>query len=298
MSTLADRVVVITGAGRGLGRAHALYMAALGARVVVNDLGSDVHGAGADSSPASAVVAEIERAGGVAIASHHDVADWEQAAAMVALAVEAFGGLDVLVNNAGIVRDRTLANLSEAEWDAVLRVQLKGTVAPTRHAVAYWRERAKAGAPVKASVIHTSSIAGLFGNFGQANYASAKLALLAFSRVVSLEVGRYGVRSNCVSPSARTRISLTIPDAGDAAAPADGFDPLEPANVSPVVAWLASEDCPADGQILHVHGDEVLVFSMPEIRDRVRAGGRRWTPAELDRELSPRLLTPPSIEEI
>jgi NAD(P)-dependent dehydrogenase (short-subunit alcohol dehydrogenase family) len=294
---LDGRVVIVTGAGRGLGREHARLMASEGARVVVNDVGSDVHGAGADGSPAQQVVAEIEAAGGVAVASGHDVADWDSAAALIELAVESFGRLDVLVNNAGIVRDRTFANLSEAEWDAVLRVQLKGSAAPTRHALAHWRARAKGGEEdVRASVIFTSSIAGLVGNFGQANYSAAKLAVLALARVVSLEAGRYGVRANCVSPSARTRISMTIPGVEEGVP--EGFDPLDPAHVSPVVAWLAASDCRADGQVLHVHGDQLLMFALPEIHHRLSVDGRRWTLDDLDREVGPKLITPLTLTEI
>jgi len=214
--TLEGRVVIVTGAGRGLGGAHALYLASQGASVLVNDLGGDVHGEGADLTAAQRVAAEIERRGGRAAVSGHDVSSWEQARQMVTQAVDTFGQLDVLVNNAGILSDRTLANMSEAEWDAVLRVHLKGHAAPTSHALAYWRDRAKGGHEVKASVIHTTSVAAFAGSLGQANYSAAKAAVLALSRVVSLEAGRYGVRSNAVSPSARTRITTGIEDDGPA----------------------------------------------------------------------------------
>ncbi len=293
MGRLDGRVAIVTGAGRGLGRAHALLLAAEGASVVVNDLGGDVHGQGADPTPAERVVAEIKAAGGQAVVSGHDVADWNQAEAMIRSAVQAFGDLHVLVNNAGILRDRTLANMTEDEWDAVLRVHLKGHALPTRHAVAYWRERSKNGHQVKASVIHTSSLSGLIGNFGQANYASAKLGVVALSRVVALEAGRYGVRSNAVSPSARTRLSLSTPGAAeDLRRVAQGeFDPLDPANVSPLIAWLAQADCPVTSQVFHVHGNQIFVMSMPSIVHRLKTKGR-WTLDALDRKVPGMLVQP------
>jgi NAD(P)-dependent dehydrogenase (short-subunit alcohol dehydrogenase family) len=297
MGRLDGRVAIVTGAGRGLGREHSLALAAEGASVVVNDLGGDVHGAGASPSAAMAVVAEIEAAGGHATVSGHDVSDWEQARQMVALAIKTFGRLDVLVNNAGIVRDRTLANLSEADWDAVTRVHLKGHVAPTRHAVAYWRARAKSGEVFDASVIMTSSLAGLAGNFGQANYATAKLGVIALSRVVAIEAGSYGVRSNAVSPGGRTRISMTMPGAEEAyaqAASTDGFDEHDPGNVSPLIVWLAGADCPASSQVFHLSGDRLVVSAMPPILHEARLG-RRWTIDDFDKELTPWLLEPISL---
>jgi NAD(P)-dependent dehydrogenase (short-subunit alcohol dehydrogenase family) len=299
LGRLDGRVAIVTGAGRGLGRAHALELAAHGASVVVNDLGGDVHGAGSDVSPARAVAEEIVAGGGHAVASHHDVADWAQAADMVRLAVEAFGDLHVLVNNAGILRDRTLANMSEDEWDAVLRVHLKGHAAPTRHAVAYWRDRAKAGADVRASVIHTTSVAAFAGNFGQANYTAAKMAIIGLSRVAALEGERYGIRSNAVSPSARTRIGLQSPGADESLGPPrepGAFDRFDPANVSPLVAWLAEAGCPASAQIFHIDGDRVLVLRMPPIVHRATTDGR-WTLEALDRALDGHLVAPPTIEE-
>lgn len=300
-ATLQGRVAVVTGAGRGLGRSHALLLASEGAAVVVNDHGGDVHGAGSDATPAQVVADEIRSKGGVAIASAHDVADWTQAADLIHLAVSEFGELHVLVNNAGIIRDRTLANIDESEWDAVIRVHLKGHAAPTRHALAYWRDRSKASSPVHASVVHTSSIAAFAGSFGQANYASAKLGILALSRVVGLEGGRFGVRSNVVSPAARTRIALEgLPDGERLAPPADAsaFDRLDPANVSPLIAWLAAADCPADGQIFQVLGDQIWLLSMPKPEVRLSRPGRRWTIDDLDRELPGRLLQPVSAETL
>jgi NAD(P)-dependent dehydrogenase (short-subunit alcohol dehydrogenase family) len=290
--TLVDRVVIVTGAGRGLGRAHARYLASQGAAVLINDRGGDVHGGGADPTPAQRVAAEIEAAGGRAAVSGHDVADWEQARAMVRQAVETFGGLDVLVNNAGILRDRTLANMTEAEWDAVIRVHLKGHAAPTSHALAYWRDRAKGGHRVAASVVHTSSVAAFAGNLGQANYSAAKIAVLALSRTVALEAGRYGVRSNAVSPSARTRITTGVEDDAPAA---DGFDEMDPANVSPLIGWLAEADCPADSQIFHVSGSRLVVLAMPAIVHELRTEGR-WTREELARRLPDHLVTPLPLE--
>jgi NAD(P)-dependent dehydrogenase (short-subunit alcohol dehydrogenase family) len=291
MSRLAGRVAIVTGAGRGLGRAHALLLAAEGAAVVVNDLGGDLAGEGADPTPAQQVVAEITEAGGQAAVSGHDVSDWAQAAAVVELARSAFGDLHVVVNNAGILRDRTLANLAEDEWDSVLRVHLKGHAAMTRHAMAYWRERSKAGAEVRASLVHTTSVAGFTGNFGQAAYASAKLGIAALSRVAALEGARYGVRSNAVSPSARTRLE-------DSLAPSEeAFDRFDPANVSPVVAWLAEADCPATAQIFQVYGDRLTVVSMPAPVHRLVNDGERWTAEAIHRALAGRLLEQPAIPD-
>jgi NAD(P)-dependent dehydrogenase (short-subunit alcohol dehydrogenase family) len=299
MGRLNDRVAIVTGAGRGLGREYALFLAREGASVVVNDLGGSVHGEGADQTPAQQVVDEITALGGRAIVSGHDVADWEQAAALVQLAVDTFGDLHVLVNNAGILRDRFLANMSEAEWDAVIRVHLKGHAAPTRHAVAYWREQSKAGQEADRSVVHTSSISGIAGNFGQANYSTAKLGVVALSAVVMKEARRYGVRSNVVSPSARTRLSLSTPGVDEMLKPPDdpdAFDMLDPANVAPLVGWLAAPGCPASGQIYHVNGSQLLVFQMPPVVHRLETRGR-WTLEALDRELSQRLVTPPEVDD-
>jgi NAD(P)-dependent dehydrogenase (short-subunit alcohol dehydrogenase family) len=297
MGRLDGRVAIVTGAGRGLGRSHAMFLASEGASVVVNDLGSDVHGTGSDATAAQAVVAEIAANGGRAVASGHDVADWTDAEQLVRFAVESFGHLDVLVNNAGILRDRTLANMSEAEWDAVLRVHLKGHAAMSRHAMAYWKDCAKAGDSVKASVINTTSVAAFTGNFGQANYSAAKAGILALSCVIALEGARYGVRSNAVSPSARTRITMAVPGGVEAPPEAEGaFDRLDPANVSPLVGWLAQEDCPANAQVFQLIGERLVVSSMPPIVHDLRTNGR-WTLEELDRQLPPRLVKPLSVED-
>jgi NAD(P)-dependent dehydrogenase (short-subunit alcohol dehydrogenase family) len=280
---LAGRVAIVTGAGRGLGRAHALRLAAEGAAVVINDRGGNLQGEGQDASPAQQVVAEIEAAGGQAIASAHDVGDWQEAEALVRCAVERFGDLHVLVNNAGILRDRSLANMSEAEWDAVIRVHLKGHAAPARHAMAWWREQSKAGKTVQASVVHTTSLAGLVGNFGQANYAAAKLGVVGLSRTIAIEGRRYGVRSNAVSPSARTRIETSLKPP-----PAGVFDVFDPANVSPLVAWLALADCPATGQVFQAYGNRVEVIQPSAVAVDVRTEGQ-WSVAALDRALRDRL---------
>jgi NAD(P)-dependent dehydrogenase (short-subunit alcohol dehydrogenase family) len=286
---LKGRVAIVTGAGRGLGRSHALALARHGAKLVVNDLGGDLQGEGSDETPARQVVAEIVAAGGEALVSGHDVSDWAQAAALVDCSIEAFGRLDILVNNAGILRDRTLANMSEAEWDAVIRVHLKGHAAPTRHAMAHWREAAKAGEAVAASVIHTTSLAGLVGNFGQANYAAAKMAVVGLSRVVALEGARYGVRSNAVSPSARTRIEASLKPP-----PAGVFDVFDPDNVSPLIVWLAMADCPATNQVFQAYGNRVEVIQPSSIAVDVSGEGQ-WSVAELDRALRDRLPAPPRL---
>ena len=301
MGSLDGAVALVTGAGHGLGRAHALFLAKEGARVVVNDMGGDIHGIGQSLTPAQTVAAEIRAAGGEAVVNGADVSDWTQAKAMVEQALDEFGDLHVLVNNAGILRDRTLANMTEDEWDAVIRVHLKGHAAPTKHAVAYWRQRAKGhgGRPGHASVIHTSSVSGYAGNYGQANYASAKLAVCALSQVVMLEAGRYGVRSNVVSPGARTRLSLSTPGSEERyRAPDDPevFDPLSPANVSPLVAWLAAADCPATGQLFHCDSNRVLVTSLPRVRELRQTDGQ-WTLAALDEALADALQAPANLTD-
>jgi NAD(P)-dependent dehydrogenase (short-subunit alcohol dehydrogenase family) len=288
---LSGRVAIVTGGGRGLGRAHALALAAHGARVIVNDLGGDVQGEGRDPTPAQQVVAEIRKAGGEAAVSGHDVSDWGEAEALIGMTVETFGDLHIVVNNAGILRDRTLANLSEAEWDAVIRVHLKGHAATTRHAMAFWRERSKAGREVKASLIHTTSLAGLVGTFGQANYAAAKLGIVALSRVAAVEGAKYGVRSNAISPSARTRIETSLKPP-----PPGVFDVFDPANVSPLVVWLASPDCPATGQVFQAYGNRVEVLAPTAIAADLRTEGR-WTVEALDRALAGRLPAAPRLAD-
>jgi NAD(P)-dependent dehydrogenase (short-subunit alcohol dehydrogenase family) len=287
MGALDGRVAIITGAGRGLGREHALLFASEGAKVVVNDLGGDIDGTGEDRAPAQLVVDEIKEMGGEAVANVDSVSDWEGAQRLVNLAVETYGDLHVLVNNAGILRDRVLVNMTEQEWDAVVNVHLKGHFCPTRFAANYWREQSKAGKQVKGAIVNTSSTSGLLGNPGQANYGAAKAGIAAFSNIVAQELSRYGVRSNTIAPAARTRLTEQTPGLEEAVkAPEDpsAFDTWAPGNVSPLVAYLATEQCPFTGATFFVQGGVVRFFqpwTMTETIDR----GDRWTVAELEKEM-------------
>ncbi len=277
MITLEGRVAVITGAGRGLGREHALLFARLGAAVVVNDRGAANDGSGADRTPAEQVVAEIEAMGGQAVANDDDVSDWDGARHMVQSAVDAFGDLDILVNNAGILRDRLLVNMTEDEWDSVIAVHLKGHMAPTRWAAAYWREQHKAGVTKRRNLVHTSSTSGLFANPGQANYGAAKSGIATLSQIAAKELERYNVVSNCVAPAARTRLTLATPGLeGLIAPPQDGeaFDQWDPANVSPLVAYLASAPCRFNGETFYVQGGTVTRFQSWAFGDTVEQAGR------------------------
>ena len=232
------RVAIVTGAGRGLGRQHALLLAKEGAKVVVNDIGANVDGSGRDDSFAGQVVAEIKRGGGEAIVNGDDVADWNGAKNLIDSTIKQFGKLDVLINNAGILRDRMLVNMTEDEWDGVIRVHLKGTFAPTRHAAAYWRERSKEiGGPVKAAVINTSSTSGLYGNVGQTNYGAAKAGIAAFSIIAARELKRFGVTVNALSPSAQTRMTEGLRELTP-----EQVAERDPKWVSPTVVYLASEE--------------------------------------------------------
>jgi NAD(P)-dependent dehydrogenase (short-subunit alcohol dehydrogenase family) len=276
-----DRVVIVTGAGRGLGRAHALEFARQGAKVVVNDLGAEIDGTGSSTGPAGEVVDEIRAMGGEAVANGADVADWDQAAGMVQQAVDTFGTLDVLVNNAGFLRDRMLANTSEDEWDAVMRVHLKGHFAPARHAVAHWRDRSKASEQVDARVINTSSGAGLLGSVGQGNYSAAKAGIAALTLVQAAEWARYGVTVNAIAPAARTRMTEEV-FAQTMAPPTEGeFDAMAPENVSPLVVWLgSSESRRVTGRVFEVEGGKVSVadgWQHGPVVDK----GARWEAAEL-----------------
>ena len=267
MPNLEGKVAIVTGAGRGIGREHALALARAGSKVLVNDLGGSLAGEGSDTTPAQDVVAEIEAAGGVAAADGENVADFAGAERMVRHAVEALGGLDILVNNAGIIRDRMLVNMDEAEWDAVINVHLKGHFAPTRHAAAYWRERSKAGEQVHARVVNTSSPSGVFGNVGQANYGAAKAGIAAFTLIAAQELGRYGVTVNCVAPNARTR--MTEAAFGDMAATEGEFDAMDPANMAPIVVALCADEAQdITGQVLFVYGGSVNFL-------------QGWSPGEL-----------------
>ena len=296
MGQLDGRVAIITGAGRGIGREHALLFAAEGAKVVVNDLGGAADGSGDDRTPAEQVVAEITAMGGEAIANTDNVADWEGGQRMINAAIETFGDLHILVNNAGILRDRVLINMTEGEWDAVIAVHLKGHFVPTRFAAAYWREQTKAGKTVKASVINTSSTSGLFSNPGQANYGAAKSGIATFSEITAKELSRYGVRCNAIAPAARTRLTLATPGLGERIAePTDAavFDEWDPANVSPLVAWLGTENCAATGKTFYVQGGRVGIFQSWKIVDDVDKHDR-WEVAELGAALEPLLNKPKS----
>jgi NAD(P)-dependent dehydrogenase (short-subunit alcohol dehydrogenase family) len=257
--TLTDRVVIVTGAGRGIGRAHALAFAARGAKVVVNDVGMGLDGSGVSTGPAQQVVEEIAAAGGVAVANNDDVADFGGARHLVDQAVEELGGLDVLVNNAGFLRDRMLVSLGEEEWDAVVRVHLKGHFAPLHHAARYWRERSKAGDAVDARVVNTSSGAGLLGSVGQGNYSAAKAGIAGLTLVAAAELGRYGVRVNAIAPAARTRMTEQA-FAETMSQPESGFDVMAPENVSPLVVWLGSvESREVTGRVFEVEGGRITV---------------------------------------
>lgn len=281
MGLLDGRAVIVTGAGGGIGRAHALAFAAEGARVVVNDIGVGLDGSPAGGgSAAQGVVDEIVAAGGEAVANGSNVADWDEAAALIQAAVDTFGGLDVLVNNAGIVRDRMLANLSEAEFDAVIAVHLKGHVATLRHAAAYWRGLAKEGKTVDARIVNTSSGAGLQGSVGQGNYAAAKAGIAALTLVASAELGRYGVTVNAIAPSARTRMTETV-FADMMATQGAAFDAMAPENVSPLVVWLGSEASrDVTGKVFEVEGGKIRVAEGWAHGPQIDKGAR-WDPAEL-----------------
>jgi len=275
-----DRVVIVTGAGGGLGRAHALAFAAEGARVVVNDIGTSREGEGASATPAQQVVDEITRAGGEATANTDDVADWDGAGRLVATAVDAFGRLDVLVNNAGFLRDRMLASMSVEEWDAVIRVHLRGHFCPLRQAAGYWRDRSKAGEPVDARVINTSSGAGLLGSIGQGNYSAAKAGIVGLTLVAAQELKRYGVTVNAIAPAARTRMTeVAMPEMMKR--PESGFDAMAPENVSPLVVWLGSEQSrEVTGRVFEVEGGVVSVADGWQHGPKVDKG-ERWSPDEL-----------------
>ncbi|MCY4664047.1 MAG: SDR family oxidoreductase [Acidimicrobiaceae bacterium] len=274
------RVVIVTGAGRGLGRAHALAYAAEGAHVLVNDLGvhSDGTQPGADDA-ATAVVEEIVAGGGSAAANHSDVADWDQAGSMVAQAIDTWGRLDTLVCNAGFLRDRMLVNMSEQEWDAVVRVHLKGHFVPARHAVGHWRERQKtSGDPPAARIVNTSSGAGLMGSIGQGNYAAAKAAIALLTVQQAAEWGRYGVLANAIAPDARTRMTAVIPGYPDR--PDEGWDTKAPENVSPLVVWLGSEDCDVTGRVFECTGGQLNVCDGWQHGPVMSIGDRAMTVAE------------------
>ena len=256
MGSSDGRVVIVTGSARGLGRAHALAFAADGARVLVNDLGVERDGSAGTSDAANEVVEEIRAAGGEAEANAADVADWQQAGAMVQQAIDTWGGLDTLVCNAGFLRDRMLAGMSEDEWDSVTRVHLKGHFAPARHAIEFWRDRSKAGEPVAARVVNTSSGAGLAGSIGQGNYAAAKAGIALLTIQQAAEWGRYGVAVNAIAPDARTRMTEGVFYSAEAP---EGWDEKAPENVSPLVVWLGSAACDVTGRVFECTGGQLNV---------------------------------------
>jgi NAD(P)-dependent dehydrogenase (short-subunit alcohol dehydrogenase family) len=276
----AGRIVIITGAGRGIGREHALAFAREGARVVVNDLGVAADGSGGSVGPAQDVVDEIVALGGEATANTDDIADWNGAQRLVQTAIDTFGGLDVLVNNAGFVRDRMLFTTSEEEWDAVIRVHLKGHFAVTRHASGYWRNRSKSGEPVDARIVNTSSGAGLMGSVGQGAYSAAKGGIAALTLVESAEMARYGVTANAIAPAARTRMTEQV-FADRMQIPESGFDENDPANISPLVVWLGSaESADVTGRVFEVEAGIISVADGWQHGPRVDKGAR-WDPAEV-----------------
>jgi NAD(P)-dependent dehydrogenase (short-subunit alcohol dehydrogenase family) len=284
---LDGKVAVVTGAGRGIGREHALALARAGAKIVVNDLGASLAGEGADEGPAHDVVREIEALGGEAIADGENVADFAGAKRLIDGAVAAFGRLDILVNNAGILRDRMLVNMEEHEWDAVIEVHLKGHFAPTRHAAAHWRERSKAGEQVAGRVINTSSPSGVFGNVGQLNYGAAKAGIVGFTLIAAQELQRYGVTVNAIAPNARTR--MTEAAFGEIPPPDDGFDAADPANNSPIVVALCADEAQSiTGQVFFIYGGVVNMLGGWQAGE-LFASEERWDPDALLQELSERL---------
>ncbi len=287
MGSLDGRVAIITGAGRGIGREHALFFAAEGAKLVINDLGGANDGTGTDLTPAQQVVEEVKALGGEAVVNGDNVADWEGAQRLINTAIETFGDLDILVNNAGILRDRVIVNMTEEEWDAVIAVHLKGHFAPTRWAAAYWREQHKAGVDKPRNVVHTSSTSGLFANPGQANYGAAKSGIATFGQIGAKELVRYNVKVNTIAPGARTRLTLATPGLEDIMKPPEGaFDQWDPANVSPLVAYLASAGCVFSGQTFLVQGGNVTLLESWSRGPQVDQN-EKWTVDGLTAALAP-----------
>ncbi|MDN5745251.1 MAG: SDR family NAD(P)-dependent oxidoreductase [Nocardioidaceae bacterium] len=280
MGTLDGRVAVVTGAGRGIGRAHALLLAQEGAAVVVNDLGGNNEGDGSDAAPAQQVVDEITAAGGRASASAANVATWDGAKSLIDQAVSQFGDLHILVNNAGILRDAFVAAMTEEQWDSVIAVHLKGHFSTLHHAAEYWKGRTKAGEQVAASVINTASASGTFmPNAGQANYGAAKAGIAAMTQVAAMELDRYGVRVNAIAPVARTRLTLATPGMGAifaAEVPEGEFDAFDPSNIAPVVGYLAQEKCPINGAVFAVQGGAIQTLKGWEVEQTIESDGP-WT---------------------
>jgi len=282
MGICDGRIVVITGAGRGIGREHALEFASQGAKVVVNDLGAEVDGSGSSAGPAGEVVDEIRGMGSEAVANGDDVSDYDGAGRLIQTAIDTFGGLDVLVNNAGILRDRMMVNMTIEEWDAVIRVHLRGTFAPMRHASEYWRNRSKAGETNDARVINTTSPSGIYGNVGQTNYGAAKAGIASMTVIAAMELGRYGVTVNAIAPAALTRMTENLGmGAASAAKKPEEFDPLDPGNIAPLVVWLGSPESAAiTGRVFNVMGGNISVAEGWVAGPGVDKDDR-WNPAEL-----------------
>jgi len=279
MGICDGRVVIITGAGRGLGREHALAFAAEGAKVVVNDVGASLQGDGNDMSPAQEVVDLIRANGGEAITNGDDIADWEGAGRLVQSAIDTFGGLDTVVTNAGIVRDRMFVNMSVDEWDAVIRVHLRGTFCPVKHAVDYWRAESKAGRQRDGRVVTTSSGAGLHGSIAQTNYSAAKAGIATFTINIAAELGRIGVNANSIAPSARSRMTEEA-FAEMMAKPETGFDAMDPANISPLVVWLGSGDCNVSGRVFECAGGLISLADGWQVGAEFDKGAK-WEPSEI-----------------
>ena len=282
MGICDGRVVVITGAGRGIGREHALEFASQGAKIVVNDLGAEVDGSGSSAGPAGEVVDEVRAMGGEAVANGDDVSDWDGAGRLIQTAIDTFGTIDVLVNNAGILRDRMMVNMTIDEWDAVIRVHLRGTFAPTRHAIEYWRNRSKAGQTNDARVINTTSPSGIYGNVGQTNYGAAKAGIASMTIIAAMELGRYGVTVNAIAPAALTRMTENLGmGAASAAKKPEEFDALAPGNIAPLVVWLGSAESAAiTGRVFNVQGGNISVAE-GWVAGPGANKNDRWDPAEL-----------------
>src|ERR1700683_2639505 len=280
MGICDGRIVVITGAGRGIGREHALEFASQGAKIVVNDLGAEVDGPGSSAGPAGQVVDEIRGMGGEAVADGEDVSDYEGAGRLIQTAIDTFGGLDVLVNNAGILRDRMLVNMTIEEWDAVIRVHLRGTFAPMRHAAEYWRNRSKAGESNDARIINTTSPSGIYGNVGQTNYGAAKAGIASMTVIAAMELGRYGVTVNAIAPAALTRMTENLGmGAASASKKPEEFDALDPGNIAPLVVWLGSaESAGVRGRVFNVQGGNISVAE-GWVAGPGASKGARWDPA-------------------
>jgi NAD(P)-dependent dehydrogenase (short-subunit alcohol dehydrogenase family) len=282
MVELDGRVAVVTGAGRGLGREHALMLAEHGARIVVNDRGVEQDGSGGDCTPADEVASEIRSRGGSAVTDCSDVSTWLGAEALVGVAIEQFGDLDILVNNAGILRDNALVNMSESDFDEVTRVHLKGHFAPTRFAAVHWREQHKSGVERSRNLVHTSSTSGIYANPGQSNYGPAKSGIITFNQIAAKELRKYGVVSNCVVPGARTRLTMSSPGLPEIMeAPAEGFDVWDPANVSPLVVYLSGAGCRFSGETFYVQGGTVRRLEPWTLMGDSIEQPTRWNTADL-----------------